>query len=415
MSIAISLSPNTTFKDALLAIKLLLKPWQWQKGKKIIMVEEWLKNYLGVKEVVAFASGRQSLLAILKCLNLKKEGEVLLQSYTCVVVANSIIASGAKPIYVEINPDTFNMDLDDLMRKITPQSKVLIVQHTFGQPDEMETIQKICQENHLILIEDCAHALGAEYQSRKVGAFGQASFFSFGRDKIISSVFGGAVATNDQQLAKKLKKLKNQAPYPSKFWLFQQLLHPIIFHLLILPFYFFFSLGKIILISCQQLHFLSKAVSFKEKMGQFPNKIYRYSNALACLCLAQLNSLETMNHRRRQIAQLYSKELFKLPIKLPKVKKNCRHIFLRFTIRVPQARQLIAFAKKHQILLGDWYRSVIAPRGVDLKSVFYQPGSCPQAEQAAQESVNLPTYPRMTLKEAKRVIKVVKKFCNSEL
>lgn len=408
MPIAISLSPNTATEDVKLAARLLLMPWQWQKGKTIKRVEEKIKSYLGVKEAITFLNGRQCLLAILKSLHLQKGDEVLLQAYTCVVVPNSILAVGLKPVYVDINADTFNIDPRDLEKKITPRSKALLVQHTFGQPAKMAELIKIAKKHHLILIEDAAHSLGAEDQGKKIGSLGKAAFFSFGRDKVISSVFGGVVVTNDQSLAQSLKKLREKAPYPSKFWILQQLLHPLLFHSLIIPFYFCLSFGKILLVILQKTKLLSKAVTCQEKKGQFPDKVFRYPNALAALCLAQLEKLEEINQQRRQMAQFYAKELKGLPIELPKVEND--HLFLRYTIKTKKAEKLIDFAKKHKILLGDWYRPVIAPQGVDLKSVFYQTGSCPQAEQAAKDSVNLPTYPRMTLTEAQKVVNLIKKF-----
>lgn len=408
--IAISLSPNTATEDVKLAARLLLMPWQWQKGEAIKKVEEKIKTYLDVKEAITFSNGRQSFLAILKCLDLKKGDEVLLQAYTCVVVPNSIISAGLKPVYVDINPNTFNIDPRDLQKKITSRSKVLLVQHTFGQAAKMEELTRIAKKHNLILIEDAAHSLGAKYQEKKVGIFGEAAFFSFGRDKVISSVFGGVVVTNDQPLAQSLKKLREEAPYPNKFWILQQLLHPIFFHSLILPFYFCLSFGKILLVILQKLKLLSKAVSGQEKKGQFPDQLFRYPHALACLCLAQLNRLDEINQKRCQLAQFYNQALKVFPIELPKVKKDCYHIFLRYTIKTKKAKELIAFSKKNQVLLGDWYRPVIAPQGVDLSSVFYQAGSCPKAEQAAEDSVNLPTYPRMTLTEAQKVANLIKKF-----
>ena len=164
------------------------------------------KKYFRTKYAFAFNSGRSSLTAILQSLDLEEVNEVLLQAFTCNAAANPILWSGLKPVYVDCDEDSFNIDIEDLKRKITPKSKVILVQHTFGLPAEMDKILALAQQNNLILIEDCAHSLGAEYKDKKIGAFGKAAFFSFSRDKIISSVYGGMVVTNDDNLAEKINK-----------------------------------------------------------------------------------------------------------------------------------------------------------------------------------------------------------------
>jgi dTDP-4-amino-4,6-dideoxygalactose transaminase len=184
--ISISLSPNTERDDILLAFKLIFQPWKWKRGKQIKEFEDAFKDYLGVRYAVSFNSGRSALMAILNALDLK-EGEVLLQAFTCNAASNPVMWSGLIPVYVDVNDGTFNMDAEDLKRKITKKSKAVIIQHTFGKPAEIDKISEICEMNNLILIEDCAHSLGATHKNQKVGTFGRVSFFSFSRDKVISS------------------------------------------------------------------------------------------------------------------------------------------------------------------------------------------------------------------------------------
>jgi len=227
--ISISLSPNTEKDDVRLAFKLKFQPWKWETGKEIEELENEFKNYLGVKYAISFNSGRSALMAILNSLGLEKGSEVLLQAFTCNAAANPIIWAGLKPVYVDCNEKTFNIDIEDLKRKITPKSKAVMVQHTFGLPAEMDEILEICQEgeedkssssplaeargNNLILIEDCAHSLGATYGGKKVGTFGKVAFFSFSRDKVISSVYGGMAVTDDDNLAGIIKKNRLSAEF----------------------------------------------------------------------------------------------------------------------------------------------------------------------------------------------------------
>ena len=293
--ISISLSPNVEKDDLHLALNLLVRPWLWKKGKALKQLEDEFKEYLGVKHAITFNSGRSSLFAILKSLDLEKgspasaEGsgeakEVLLQAFTCNAVPNPVLWAGLEPIYVDCNTDDFNINPSDLEAKITlrqaqgrPLPRVVIVQHTFGLPANMDQIRAICGAYKLILIEDCAHSLGSEYNGLKVGANSKVAFFSFGRDKIISSVYGGIVTTNDDALAEKLKELQKEFKQPSILWTLQQLLHPIILGYIVLPIYNFLDLGKIFLVLSQWFHILSKAVSWQEKKrGPFRSNLNGY-------------------------------------------------------------------------------------------------------------------------------------------
>jgi len=410
--ISISLSPNTEKDDIWLALRLIFKPWLWRSGGAIEELENEFKKYLGLKYTFSFNSGRSSLFAILKALGLKSGDEILLQAFTCNAAANPILWLGLQPIYVDCNEDDFNININDLRRKITAKSKVLMVQHTFGMPADMDKILEICREKNLILIEDCAHSLGAEYKGKKVGTFGEAAFFSFSRDKIISSVYGGMVATNDPLIAEKIQQAQDDFGYPNRYWIFQQLLHPVLINWIILPIYNFFDLGKIFLVSSQWLHILSKAVHWKEKRGERPDYFPKaLPNGLALLALNQFGKLEKFNENRQRIADFYYKELkntfFKLPAQFPE-RKN---VFLRFTIKHPEAHEIIYDAWHRQnILLGDWYTTPIAPFDTKLDRMKYKLGSCPIAEKLAKETLNLPTHINILDNDLKRIVSFLYEF-----
>jgi len=410
--ISISLSPNTEKDDVLLAFKLLFQPWRWKKqghqnSSPCLELAEEFKKYLGLKYAIAFNSGRSAALAIFSSLGLARGSQVLLQAFTCNAAANPIIWSNLKPVYVDCDERTFNIDIEDLKRKIRPQSKAVMVQHTFGLPANLAEVVDICQQNDLILIEDCAHSLGAEYQGRKLGTFGRAAFFSFSRDKVISSVYGGLALTNDDELAKKLREYQKRAGYPSYFWIKQQLWHPILMNWLILPSYKI--LGKYLLILFQWLQVLSKAVHWKEKRarkpGYFPKRL---PNALAILALNQFKKLENFNNHRREIANFYYNELKDTTFELPLNLDDRKQTFLRFTIKHPKAREIIKKAWQKNLLIGDWYTSPIAPGDTKLNKLQYQLGSCPKAEKLSRETFNLPTHINISQKEAEKIIDFLK-------
>jgi len=429
--ISISLSPNTEPDDIRLALKLIFRPWRWKKGRVIAELEEEFKKYLGVKYAISFNSGRSALMAILKCLDLKEDNEVLLQAFTCNAAVNPILNRGAKPVFVDVD-DILNLDTDDLKKKITPESKVVMIQHTFGRPAQIEEILKIVKKNNLIsskaknqgsaegrflyLIEDCAHSLGAKYKGKFCGTFGDAAFFSFGRDKIISSIFGGMAVTNNDKLAKKIKEFQKKIDYPSNFWIFQQLLHPILTNYLVLPAYGLdANLGRIFLGIFHKLSILSKAVYKKEKRGKIPKYFpKRLPDALTDLTFNQFKKLKRFNGHRRKIADFYQKNLKNTNLVLPlnKHQKDIIPTFMRYPVLTNlNTDKILKEARKRKIYLDDgWRKTPIVPPDTNIEKMKYIRGSCKRAEKVAQTILNLPTHINISFKEAKKIIDFLKRY-----
>ena len=410
--ISISLSPNTEPDDVWAALLLSIQPWRWQKGGQTPLLEEEFQKYLGVKYAFAFNSGRSAFLAILESLGLQKGDEVLLQAFTCNAVPNPILWSGLKPVYVDCNED-YNMSPADLEKKIILQlrlgqaPKAVLVQHTFGLPADIEKIQEICTKHNLILLEDCAHALGATYKGKKVGTFGKVSFFSFSRDKVISSVYGGMAVTNDGKLAEKLRLYQRDVRYPSLLWINQQVVHPWLMNLFILPTYRIF--GRYLLRTFQWFHILSKAVHWKEKQGKKPGYFPKaLPNALATLARKQLRKLDRFNSHRKEIAAMYTEALSHSQYQIPDTAHQEGNIFLRFPLRHEKAHEIIKKAWRQNLLIGDWYTTPIAPHDTQIEKMGYEWGSCPVAERLAQTTFNLPTHIRIGEKEVNKIIHFLK-------
>jgi len=371
--IAISLSPNAEKKDILLSLKLFFSPWAYVKGQSAKSLEQWFRNYFNISYAISFNSGRTAFYAILKGLGVKKEDEVILQSFTCVAVPNSIIRTGAKPIYCDILAD-LTIDPKDIERKITKKTKAILVQHTFGIPSQMDEIVEIAKKNNLFVIEDCAHIIGGEYprsgkvgKGRKLGKIGIASFFSFGRDKAFSSVFGGVAITNDKDLGKKIRSFQSNLSFPSYFWVFQQLFHPVAFSF-ILPFYNFLSIGKVLLVLFQKLKLLSFPVSKEEKNGVFKNgEIKKMPNALCTLAFFQLKKLSEFNGKREENVSTYIAALKSERISLP---FDTKYPLLRFPLIIEKRDEVLKQFRKEKIYLGNWYSNIIDPKGVSFKKCF---------------------------------------------
>jgi dTDP-4-amino-4,6-dideoxygalactose transaminase len=466
--IFVSISPNAQADDVWLALKLMFCPWKWKKGECIEIFEKMLGEYLneGKKEldsrfrgndkkesendnnssgndskddsVVLFESGRTALYAILQALGIGQGDEVLIQAFTCTAAVNPIIWVGAMPIYVDIEDGTYNMSPEDLEKKITPRCKVLIIQNTFGFPGKIRELLEIAKKNNLIVLEDCAHNLGTEYEilsretgknfssfskikyNQKIGTFGEAAFFSFGRSKVISAIFGGVAFAKNPELAEKIRKIQNQWEYPSSRWIAQQLFHPIYLAIAKLL-YNFFSIGKIMIIIGKKIGLMSLMVYSIEKTGgKPPFGPAKMPNALVCLAINQFKKIEKFNQHRRELAAFYQDNLSGLEkegiLRFAQDEKNSFAVFLNFPIQVKNfgARyKLIGAAKKYGIYLESWPakdKKVIGPDSVNQEMLFYEDGMCPNAERTAQISINLPTSPNTTKKDAERVAKFLKDF-----
>lgn len=410
-TISSALSPNTE-KDDLKLIKQLI----WHPKKialdAVNLFEKSFSDFIKQKYCVAFNSGRTAFLAILQALGVKEGDEVLVQGLTCAVLVVPILYLKAKPVFVDID-ETLNIDTIDLKDKITNKAKAIVVQHTFGWPAKIEELKVIAKERNLFLIEDCAHSLGSQYQGNYCGTFGDASFFSFGRDKVISSVFGGLASTNNESVALGIKKFQQGLKRPSWWWTFRGLLNPILTNNFILPLYSFWSLGKIALVFLQKTRILPRPVSEKEKQGKMPKQfIKKMPDKLAVLAKYQLAKLEKFNEHRKSIATFYIQALkgsnFILPFARPLAKDNPN--FMKFPILAnANPKVILKKAKKVNILFGDgWRETPVVPFDTNIEKMGYLWGSCPKAEKIAACLINLPTHINISQEGAQKIVNFLK-------
>ena len=408
--IAISLSPNTQKDDVILAIKQLFRPIGWYDFTKTKRLENNFAEYFGKGyKALAVNSGRSALYLLLKAFGISYGDEVIVQALTCVAVPNAVLWTGAEPVYVDVGCD-LNINPKDLAKKISKKTKAVIIQNSFGIPADYNSIRKIIRQKKkdIHIIEDCALALGAKYKNKKIGTLGDVSFFSFGRDKVISSVFGGMILTKNDRFYKYFKTERDKLEYPSPLWLIQQLLHPIIFSL-VLPLYNLglgkLSLGKAILFLSQKFKLVSKAVYREEEFSRrpkyFPAKV---PASLSVLAHNQFIKLDKYNSHRKKIAEYYFKNLqkgkFKLPPNVP------GSIWVRFPVVSEKTTDIYERLKGEGILLGNLYKDCVVPVH-DLRMVTYVWGSCPEAESIKGKILNLPTYPGFEIKDAKHLISLI--------
>jgi perosamine synthetase len=178
-------------------------------GKRVRELESLLQDYLNVKNVVSINSGTSALLAALLAADIRTGDEVLLPSFTFVATANSILAAGAKPVFVDVNKDDYTIDVSDLKAKITKKTRVIVPVHLYGHPSDMDEIAEVAETESISIIEDACQSLGSTYNNRQTGTFGIMGCFSFYASKVLTSGEGGAVVTDDDSIAEKLKMIRN--------------------------------------------------------------------------------------------------------------------------------------------------------------------------------------------------------------
>lgn len=395
--ISVEFAPNEAFDDAIKSITTLVKPWSWKKGETQQKVKKRLKSFFPGSMAFLFLTGRAAIYQLLKLLNLPQDTKVLVQGFTCEAVILPVLANNLKPVYVDIEPYSFSMDLTDLTNKINDQTKVIILQSTFGLiPKNRKKILEIAKKNNIHVIEDLAHGFDRNYF--KNDCTPTFKILSFGRSKFFSSLFGGAIISSNNDINTQLLSLEKTLIYPSNLFIFKALLYKPL-SILIKTTYDLY-LGKILHKIVNLLNLIIPEITKKEKMGEFDQLLNKtYPNALSKLLINQLNKLDKNEAKRKQATEVYTNALNESGFHSRFEINN--YALLRFPILVKNRKQIIDRLKKKNIYLGKWYDQVIAPKSIDLVKFCYTKGECPNAEDICEQIINLPT--NIKLKEAKKV------------
>lgn len=412
--ISTAFAPNIEKDDVVLSVKLLAD--LLAKSKKydhqVELLETKFKEFFGAKYTFTFSCGRAALFYSLKALELPPGSEVLIQAFTCVAVPNSIIWAGLKPVYIDIKKQTLNMDPSLIEKKITPSTRAIIVQHTFGMPAEIDRILEIAKKHHLVVIEDCAHVIGAKYNNRLVGTFGDVAIFSFGRDKSISCVFGGIAVSKSIKISQNLRAYQQSLKSPPVGFVVQQLLYPIIYYVS-LPLYKLY-VGRFLLKLSSVLGILSKAVAQEEYIGKkLPFIGYGLSPYLATQVLHQFQKLNRFNEHRQIVSKGYD-DFLNLNKDVFGASEGYLPIRLRYPILINNKQMVLSVAKKRGIYLGDWYNGPLATGSQQREDIFpalfYTRGVCPVAEKVSKNIINLPTHINISQKETQTICLFLSKY-----
>lgn len=404
--IFIAASPNTEQDDLDLCWKLIKNKQIAEDTANVDALEAKLAKHFA-REVIAFDSARSAFFALLKTFRIGDGAEVLMPAFSCMVVANAAIWAGATPIYVDCDRETFGYDLKDLAKKVSANTKAIMVQHSFGTPEDIDKIREIVGKD-VIIIEDLAHALGAELNNKALGTLADAAILTFGIEKVISGVRGGAAVVKDTEIATKLRNFRDALPEFPKNKTNTAIWNPIIWSWINPVYYLGFSkytLGRLMVWFGHKFNLLGNMIEDCEYDVCQPDWLpAKPSPALSLLALNQLHKLDRFNEHRRKIAKTYETQL---GVKIDQL-EHAKPVYLRFPILVRNKTQVLQILKDNQIVAGDWYKSILFAPTRSYEKLHYHKGSCPNAEYAAAQIINLPTHIHVETADAERIAQLVK-------
>lgn len=366
---------------------------------------EKLKEKLGAKHFYTFASGRMGFFSILQTIGIQKDDEIIIPSFTCIVIPNAILYSGAKPVYCEVNKSDFNIDVEKIEALITPKTKILYAQHTFGQMCDMDAIMKIANKHGLLVVEDAALALGASYGSKQAGTIGDFGFFSTDRSKVINTGLGGIVSINNEKFVKPFEDYYESVPYLNSHFT-KKIVRTFIINLLTLNPNIYW-LGKFINLVLSKLglltYFKDELIIEKKDIRDYPYPA-RLSNAFAFLGVSQVSQLATNIANRKRIAKYYNDIL---KIYSEDYLNSERNIFLRYSFLINNRD---AWEKKYSnsIDLSIWFKSIASGRTDHFEEINYHSGQNKNSEYCTHHVFNLPTHNLIRPEKLKKLLVALK-------
>ena len=339
--------PSLLGNEKKYVIDCLDSNWISSKGKYVNLFENEFAKYVNVNYSTGVCNGTVALHLALLSLGVSQGDEIIVPTLTYIASVNSIVYTGATPIFVDSLPDTWQIDPAEVVKAITPKTKAILAVHLYGHPCDMQELKDIAIKYNLFLIEDCAEAIGSQYRNQHVGTFGDVATFSFYGNKTITTGEGGMLITNNHTIYERAVHLKGQglAKY-RQYW------HDIIGY------------------------------------------NFRMTNICAAIGLAQLERVSTVIHNKRQIASLYKKLLHKSQLHVHDEVGDVYHSYWMVSILVPSANQ------------RDPLREKLSEAGIETRPLFYPVHTMPMyslkyqrhvnAEDIACRGINLPSYPDLS-------------------
>lgn len=374
------------------------------EGEYIEQFEAEFARYVGVKHAILVSSGRLALYLILKYFNISDGDEVILPSFTCPVVPSTIVSVGARPVFVDVELETFNINPSLIEQCVTKNTKVIIATHIEGQPCDLNRIIEISAKYNLKVIEDCAQALGAEYKGKKVGNIGDVAYFSFALGKQINTKGGGVLLTNDDKIAHYIKDKVKSYRSPKRWVIIKKFIFMYMVHLSIKPFLFNPLIFPIIYLSNLFKRDIIN-VFFEDKgfLRNFTDKYcVKYSNFQAAIGLKNLKYLEEKNKKRIKNANIFNKYLHP-SIKRQKQINNTKPIYLYYSVVLNNRGKIKRKLLKYGIDTQESWNVSCSSLGLFKKYGI----ECPVADELEKKVLYIPNYPDLDEKVLKHIAETI--------
>ncbi len=343
------------------AIDIVLSSGKYTLGPNLEKFESEFADYCGVKHCIGISNGTEALHIALEAMGVDRGDEVITQANTYVATAFAVNYRGATPVFVDIEPEYFNMDVKKIEEKITERTKVIIPVHIYGHPVDMEPIMELAQKFNLKVLEDASHAHGATYNDARTGSLGDAGAFSFYPSKILGA-YGdaGGIVTNDDQLNERIRVLRYMG---------------------------------------QEFKHTHQVIGYQQRLDPIQ----------AAILGVKLKHLEDWISKRREIAEIYNNLLSDLPIKLPKEADWARHVYYMYTIHSWERDALSDFLEIQGIGTQKIYASPV-PMQPCYRYLEYTVDDIPVSSQYADLLLCLPIFPELTHNEVRTVSDAIHRF-----
>lgn len=354
----INIAAPVLAREEMEAVQCVLQSGRLAQGPKVEEFEALFASYIGTKYAIATGSGTAALHIALIASGIGNGDEVITTPFSFIATANAILFCGAKPIFVDIDKNTFCIDPDLILAKTTSKTKAILPVHLYGQPCNMREIVKICQEHNLILIEDACQAHGAEYHGKKVGSFG-IGCFSFYPTKNMTTGEGGMIVTNDSHIAEQARMIRSHG---------------------------------------QKERYIHELLGYN----------YRMTDIAAAIGICQLNKLDGFNRQRIEHSRFLTEKLSEIRgLITPFIAPDVKHVFHQFTIRVTDEFSMPRDGLKQGLHDTGIMTEVYYPLPIHKQPLYKELGynvSLPNAEKACAEVLSLPVHPALLKKDLKYVV-----------
>jgi len=400
-----------TIGDAVAVFRRLRADGAVEAGEDVERYHEALSSYFGSRFVTTYGAGRMAFYCLLRAMRLREGDEILLPGYNCIVIPNAIRFAGLRPVYVDIRERDYNIDPELIEAGLTARTRAIVVQHSFGIPSDMDAVGEICRRRGLPLIEDCAHAIGATLDGRKLGTIGYAGFYSTEATKMYSTEKGGILVTNDAELGGRIRDEYEQLPGrpgPYERMMARRFMVRCITER---PSFTLPMAAARILDVASRVRWLTRVDSYdaEDYAGELSGRRSdpypcRLSGVMALAGLRQLRRMESdLAHRRRLATELERI----LPRKGAQIaaydRQRAKPSWVRFPFLVNDVGAWSDRLSRCGLKPGFWLNDPCHPRGSNHEFAMYQRGSCPVAERVAAHILNVPVHSRVRPSRIRRL------------